>query len=90
MSDNPICSNIGSDILGKGGLAIDAAIAVALCLGVVSPASSGIGGGCFILNYKHDTQNASFIDARETVISLVYFIYIYIYIYYEYEIRYDM
>ena len=42
---------------------MDAAVASALCLGVVSPASSGIGGGCFIL--IHTNTSDVFIDARE-------------------------
>lgn len=33
--------------------------------GVVSPASSGIGGGCFILNYDYRLKASTFIDSRE-------------------------
>ena len=56
VSDNPVCSQVGADVLRDGGLAIDAAIATAFCLGVVSPASSGIGGGAFILNYDYEVD----------------------------------
>ena len=66
VSDNEVCTSVGVDILNEGGLAADAAIAVAFCLGVVSPASSGIGGGCFMLNYDYATRSSSFIDSRET------------------------
>eukprot|EP00978_Attheya_sp_CCMP212_P018907 scaffold52289_cov51-Attheya_sp.AAC.2 len=49
-SDNKLCSDVGLTILReRGGNAIDSAVATVLCLGVVNPASSGIGGGAFIL-----------------------------------------
>ncbi|VEU43355.1 unnamed protein product [Pseudo-nitzschia multistriata] len=49
-SDHPVCSKVGADILSKkGGNAVDAAVATVLCLGVANPASSGLGGGAFIL-----------------------------------------
>ena len=43
-SDSAQCSVVGEDILKKGGSAVDAAIATTLCIGVVCPESSGIGG----------------------------------------------
>ena len=48
-TDQPVCSQVGLSILKDGGNAADSAVATALCLGVVNPASSGIGGGAFIL-----------------------------------------
>lgn len=64
-TDHDVCSQMGADILDLGGNAIEAAIAAAFCLGVISPASSGIGGGCYILIHKSDTKTQEFIDARE-------------------------
>jgi gamma-glutamyltranspeptidase/glutathione hydrolase/leukotriene-C4 hydrolase len=64
-TDDARCSNIGRDMLTQGGSAIDAAIAAALCLGVVSPGSSGIGGGCFILTHDGATRENEFVDSRE-------------------------
>lgn len=64
-SDVPICSTMGKQILLRGGNAADAAVTVALCIGSINSASSGIGGGGFILSSKNDTKDAISIDARE-------------------------
>ncbi|KAE9608039.1 putative aminoacyltransferase, Glutathione hydrolase [Lupinus albus] len=64
-SDDKRCSRIGKDVLSEGGHAVDAAVAVALCLGVVSPASSGLGGGAFML-LRLANGVAKAIDMRET------------------------
>jgi gamma-glutamyltranspeptidase/glutathione hydrolase/leukotriene-C4 hydrolase len=44
---------------------VDAAVASSLCLGVVSPASSGVGGGAFMLVRLAD-GTAVVYDSRET------------------------
>lgn len=64
-SDNSRCSQIGRDVLRSGGNAVDAAVATALCLGVVNPVSSGLGGGAFI-TVRLANGTAAFYDARET------------------------
>ena len=38
------CSLIGTDMIKKGGSAVDAAVAALLCIGVVHGQSSGLGG----------------------------------------------
>ncbi|KAL8047217.1 hypothetical protein ABFX02_08G225600 [Erythranthe guttata] len=64
-TDHGQCSTIGRDVLREGGHAVDAAVAAALCLGVVSPASSGIGGGAFMLVRLADGKTEVY-DMRET------------------------
>lgn len=64
-TDDGRCSRIGRDVLREGGHAVDAAVAAAFCLGVVSPASSGIGGGAFMLIRSADGKAQAF-DMRET------------------------
>ncbi|CAD5224368.1 unnamed protein product [Bursaphelenchus okinawaensis] len=65
-SDHGFCSEIGRNILIKGGNAVDSAIASLLCIGVVNPQSSGIGGGFLMTVYNASTQRCLTIDARET------------------------
>ncbi|KAG5360630.1 Gamma-glutamyltransferase [Yarrowia sp. B02] len=63
--DVPLCSEMGSDILKRGGSAVDAAITVALCIGSVNGFSSGIGGGGFMVVKDPKSRDLSF-DFRET------------------------
>jgi gamma-glutamyltranspeptidase/glutathione hydrolase len=64
VTDDPIASKVGEEILKKGGNAIDAAVAVAYTLAVVYPEAGNIGGGGFMLIRRHDGKTA-FIDYRE-------------------------
>ena len=64
-ADDGRCSRAGRDALRDGGGAVDAAVATALCLGVVSPASSGVGGGAFMLVRLADGMAVVY-DSRET------------------------
>ncbi|XP_068600009.1 glutathione hydrolase-like YwrD proenzyme [Brachionichthys hirsutus] len=54
-SSQPLASNVGLDILKRGGNAADAAVAMAAALAVTEPASTGPGGDAFCLFYNGDT-----------------------------------
>lgn len=43
-AEHPRCSEIGAEIMKKGGNAVDATIASLLCVGVVHNFASGLGG----------------------------------------------
>ncbi|CDK13482.1 Gamma-glutamyltranspeptidase 1 [Caenorhabditis elegans] len=64
-ADNEICSEIGRNILLKGGNAVDSAIAALFCIGVMDTHSAGIGGGHFMTIYNATTKECTVIDARE-------------------------
>lgn len=63
-SQHPLASQIGVDIMKKGGNAVDAAIAVGLALAVVYPEAGNIGGGGFMLIRRADGKSFA-IDYRE-------------------------
>ena len=65
-SAHRLATEAGHEILGKGGNAFDAAVAVSSVLSVVEPVSSGLGGGAFFLLHDGKTGRDTMIDARET------------------------
>lgn len=64
-ADHPLASQAGAEVLAAGGNAADAAAATMLALGVVSPASSGLGGGGFAMYYRASDQSLHYYDFRE-------------------------
>ncbi len=62
----PEASQVGIDILKKGGNAVDAAVATAFALGVLEPNASGVGGGGFMLIKLVNMKEAVVIDFRES------------------------
>ncbi|KAK3918648.1 Glutathione hydrolase 7 [Frankliniella fusca] len=66
-ADSKDCAIIGTDILKKGGNAVDAAVATTFCMGVVNPHITGLGGGGFMLVYDHRRREVlESLDFRET------------------------
>lgn len=63
-SNDLLASQVGVDVLKKGGNAVDAAVAVGFALAVTYPAAGNLGGGGFMLIRKADGA-ATFIDFRE-------------------------
>ena len=64
-ADHPVSSQVGADILRRGGNAIDAIVAVAFAHAVVEPAAGNLGGGGFLV-YRRRDGRAFALDFRET------------------------
>jgi gamma-glutamyltranspeptidase/glutathione hydrolase len=64
VTTHPIASQIGLQILEKGGNAIDAAVAVNFALAVCHPAAGNIGGGGFLV-YRSAKGKSYTLDYRE-------------------------
>ncbi|MEL7022866.1 MAG: gamma-glutamyltransferase [Pseudomonadota bacterium] len=62
---NPHAVAAATEMLKRGGHAVDAAIAAHAVLGLVEPQSSGLGGGGFMLVYEREDDGLTFFDGRE-------------------------
>ena len=63
-SQNHLSSEIGIEIIKKGGNAVDAAVAVGFSLAVTLPRAGNLGGGGFMLIYMKDRDEILAIDYR--------------------------
>ncbi len=64
VSQNNFSSDIGVEILSKGGNAIDAAVAVGFSLAITLPRAGNLGGGGFMLVYLKEKDEIFYIDYR--------------------------
>ncbi len=64
VSQNYLSSNIGVQILEKGGNAVDAAVAVGFSLAITLPRAGNLGGGGFMLVYIKEKDEIFYIDYR--------------------------
>jgi gamma-glutamyltranspeptidase/glutathione hydrolase len=64
-SAHPLATRAGMEVLGAGGNAFDAAVAVSAALAVVEPYSSGLGGGGFWLLHRSRDGFEVVVDGRE-------------------------
>lgn len=63
VSEHPLASQIGYQVLREGGNAADAAVAMAAVLAVVRPHMNGIGGDSFALYYDAETGSVTALNA---------------------------
>ena len=64
VTQNKHATEVGYDILRKGGNAVDAAVAVGFALAVTLPRAGNLGGGGFVLIYDKESDEISAIDYR--------------------------
>ena len=76
-TSQPLASEIGIDVLKRGGNAVDAAIAVAAVLNITEPHMTGIGGDVFVMIYSSKNKRLEGLNASgraPRALSLDYFI----------------
>ncbi|NXR35299.1 GGT7 hydrolase, partial [Zosterops hypoxanthus] len=65
VTDAARCTALGTHVLARRGSSVDAAIASALCAGIVNPHTSGLGGGGVMLVHDIRKNRSWVIDFRE-------------------------
>jgi len=70
-STSKIASDVGIDVLKKGGNAFDAIVATGFALAVTSPANGNVGGGGFLVAHTTSGESVS-LDFREKAPKLAY------------------
>ena len=75
-SSQPLASQVGLEVLKRGGNAVDASIAMAAMLNVTEPMMTGVGGDAFMLVYWSKTKELKGLNASgraPTALTLDYF-----------------
>lgn len=72
VTQNALATEVGLEILKKGGNAVDSAIATAFALAVTLPRAGNIGGGGFMMVHIEETDQQFALDYRELAPELAF------------------